>query len=241
MRIPRIYTQQPLTSGATIALEDGPSRHISKVLRMQLGRTLTLFNGLGGEYSASITLTGKKVVEVAIAEFSEDNRQSPLKVELAIALSKGDRFDFVLQKATELGVSKIIPLLTNNSNIKLSPERMDKKLNSWQQVLISACEQCQLNIVPKLLNPMKFEDWLGQCKSDLKLVLHHRSEQSLKNLAKPQNLTLLIGPEGGLSQIEIELAQQHNFQALTLGPRVLRTETAPIAALTLAQYLWGDF
>jgi len=241
MRIPRIYTQQPLASGATIALEEGPSRHISKVLRMQLGRTLILFNGLGGEYSACITLAGKKVVEVAVVEFSEDNRQSPLKIELAIALSKGDRFDFVLQKATELGVSKIIPLLTDNSNIKLSAERVDNKLNSWQQMLISACEQCQMNIIPELLKPIKFNDWLGQCTSDLKLVLHHRSVQSLKNLEKPQSLTVLIGPEGGLSQAEIELAQKNNFQAVTLGPRVLRTETAPIAALTLAQYLWGDF
>lgn len=241
MRIPRIFTEQSLSSGATVALEEGPSRHVGKVLRMQAGRELILFNGLGGQYHATITLAGKKVVEVEVGEFSADNKNSPLDIELAIGLSKGDRFDFVLQKATELGVSKITPLFTERSEVKLNAERLEKKMASWQQIIIAACEQCQLNIIPSLAAPQKLETWLGSCDSELKLVLHHRSDGALADISQPDSLALLIGPEGGLSAEEINQAQASDCRALTLGPRVLRTETAPIAAVSLAQYLWGDF
>ena len=241
MRIPRIFTEQALVEGAVVALEEGPSRHIGKVLRMQVGRALILFNGKGGEYQASISQVGKKVIEVEIREFSIASKQSPLNIELAIGLSKGDRFDLVLQKATELGVSKIVPLLSQRSEVKLNPERLAKKLASWRQIIVGACEQCQLNIVPTLCEPLKLDQWLRRCDSDLKLVLHHRSDGSLADMPVPKSLSLLIGPEGGLNNEEIECAQSNDFKALTLGPRVLRTETAPLAAISLAQYLWGDF
>jgi 16S rRNA (uracil1498-N3)-methyltransferase len=241
MRIPRIFTERALSEGAVLALEEAPSRHIGKVLRMQEGRELILFNGQGGEYRASITQVGKKVTEVEIGEFSVGSKQSPLNIELAIGLSKGDRFDLVLQKATELGVSKIVPLLSQRSEVKLNPERLTKKLASWRQIIVGACEQCQLNIVPTLSAPLKLEQWLSGCDSDLKLVLHHRSDGTLADMPEPKSLSLLIGPEGGLNSEEIECAQSYDFKALTLGPRVLRTETAPLAAISLAQYLWGDF
>lgn len=241
MRIPRIFTDQSLSSGTTVALEEGPSRHVGKVLRMQPGRELTLFNGQGGQYQACITHVGKKVVEVEVGEFSDVSKNSPLQIELAIGLSKGDRFDFVLQKATELGVTKITPLITERSEVKLNAERLEKKMASWQQIIIAACEQCQLNVIPTLAAPEKLDTWLSGCTSDLKLVLHHRSDSKLADLQQPTSLALLIGPEGGLSREEIEQAQTSGCKALTLGPRVLRTETAPIAALSLAQYLWGDF
>ena len=241
MRIPRIFTEQALVEGAAVALGEGPSRHIGKVLRMQVGRELILFNGQGGEYQAIITQASKKVIEVEIREFSIDSKQSSLNIELGIGLSKGDRFELVLQKATELGVSKIVPLLSQRSEVKLNPERLAKKLASWRQIIVGACEQCQLNIVPTLSEPLKLEQWLSGCDSDLKLVLHHRSDGTLADMPKPKSLSLLIGPEGGLSDEEIKRAQSHNFKALTLGPRVLRTETAPLAAISLAQYLWGDF
>jgi 16S rRNA (uracil1498-N3)-methyltransferase len=241
MRIPRIFTEQSLSSGAAVTLEEGPSRHVGKVLRMQAGRELILFNGQGGQYQACITHAGKKSVEVEIGDFSESSKNSPLEIELAIGLSKGDRFDFVLQKATELGITKISPLITERSEVKLNAERLEKKMASWQQIIIAACEQCQLNIIPSLAAPQKLEAWLESCESDLKLVLHHRSDAKLADMSKPKNLALLIGPEGGLSAEEIQQAQTAGCRALTLGPRVLRTETAPIAALSLAQYLWGDF
>lgn len=241
MRIPRIFTEQALVEGAAVALEEGPSRHIGKVLRMQVGRELILFNGQGGEYQAIITQASKKVIEVEIREFSIDSKQSSLNIELGIGLSKGDRFELVLQKATELGVSKIVPLLSQRSEVKLNPERLAKKLASWRQIIVGACEQCQLNIVPTLSEPLKLDQWLSGCDSDLKLVLHHRSDGTLADMPEPKSLSLLIGPEGGLTDEEIKRAQSHNFKALTLGPRVLRTETAPLAAISLAQYLWGDF
>lgn len=243
MRIPRIHTHQELAVGSVVELEEGPSRHICKVLRMTEGRPLVLFNGCGGEYQAQITQVSKKHVTVEVTDFLDADRASPLDIELAIGLSKGDRFELVLQKATELGVRKITPLFTERSEVKLAGERLEKKLNSWRQIIISACEQCQLNIVPELTEPKKLDLWLPEQKGKgrLGLVLHHRSDSTLSDLVKPEALTLLIGPEGGLSEDEITRAQQSEYVPLTLGPRVLRTETAPLAAISLAQFVWGDF
>lgn len=241
MRIPRIFTLQPLSLNQRIELEEAPSHHLSKVLRMQAGRELVLFNGQGGEYTAVIEAVAKKSVSVLPTDFREDNRQSPLQLELAIGISRGERMDWVLQKATELGVSKITPLLTERTEIKLGGERTDKKLLHWQQTIISACEQCQRNLLPELNEPVLFEQWLTSVSSELRFVLHHRDSQTLPAQATPQSVTLLIGPEGGLSEREIQLAAKNNFSALTLGPRVLRTETAPVAAISLVQFLWGDF
>lgn len=241
MRIPRIFTEQTLITGELIQLEEAPSQHLGKVLRMQAGRELILFNGTGGEFAAIIQDVGKKYVTVAIAEHLADNRESPLQLELAIGISRGERFEWVLQKATELGVSKIIPLITERTEIKVSGERQEKLYGRWQQILISACEQCQRNLLPVLSAPSQISAWLPQVNSDLRFVLHHRDSKTLPAEQKPQSVTLLIGPEGGLSEREIACALEQNFNALTLGPRVLRTETAPVAAISLVQYLWGDF
>ena len=241
MRIPRIFTLQSLSLNTTIELEEVPSHHLSKVLRMQAGRELVLFNGQGGEYTAVIEAIAKKSVTVMLTDFRADNRQSPLQLELAIGISRGERMDWVLQKATELGVTKITPLLTERTEVKLGGERADKKLQHWQQTLISACEQCQRNLLPELNEPLLFEQWLTSVKSDLRFVLHHRDSQKLPTQETPQSVTLLIGPEGGLSEREIQIALKNSFSALTLGPRVLRTETAPVAAISLVQFLWGDF
>ena len=243
MRIPRIYTNQDLNSGQTLLLEESPSRHLSKVLRMTVGRELILFNGQGGEYTAVISTIGKKQVEVDVGEHKDIDRQSPMAINLAIGVSRGERFDWVLQKATELGVTCVTPLLTERTEVKLSGDRLQKKLQHWQQVVVSACEQCQRNQLPMIAAPQKLEHWLNEAGKDsesLKLVLHHRSDQSLGERQAPEKLTLLIGPEGGLSETEITAAEAGGFSALTLGPRVLRTETAPVVALSLLQYLWGD-
>lgn len=240
MRVPRIYTSQPLANSQTIQLEEGPSHHLAKVLRMQEGRELILFNGDGAEYSAIITQVGKKAVTVTLREKQNIDRESLLDIELAIGISRGERFDWVLQKATELGVTRIVPLITERTEVKISGDRLDKIRDRWQQILISSCEQCQRNRLPQLNDPVALPDWLARVTSDLRFVLHHRDTQSLPQTARPASVSLLIGPEGGLSDGEIALAKQANFAALTLGPRVLRTETAPIAAITLVQFLWGD-
>ena len=241
MRIPRIFTPQTLASNSTLVLAEAQSHHLSKVLRMQAGRELILFNGEGGEYSAEIFAVHKKYVDIIVNEYIAENRQSHLQLELAIGISRGERMDWVLQKATELGATKITPLITERTEVKLGGERADKKMEHWQQILISACEQCQRNLLPELTEPKLFSEWLSECDAELKFVLHHRDNQGLPHEKSPQSVALLIGPEGGLDDDEIAQAFAHQFSPLTLGPRVLRTETAPVAAISVVQYLWGDF
>lgn len=241
MRIPRIFTEQLLQTGELAELEESASHHLSKVLRMQAGRELILFNGQGGEFAATIHEISKKHVTVSVAAHTADNRESPLVLELAIGISRGERFEWVLQKATELGVTKITPLITERTEVKVGGERQEKMLDRWQQILVSACEQCQRNLLPELSAPIQISDWLNTVNSEFRFVLHHRDSKTLPTDQKPKSASLLIGPEGGLSESEIALALAKNFNALTLGPRVLRTETAPVAAISLVQYLWGDF
>ena len=240
MRIPRIYSSQSLAEGQHIDLDENASRHLSKVLRMQAGRELIVFNGEGGEYRAEITEVSKKTVTVKVGEFNPEDRQSPLTIHLGIGISRGERFDYVLQKATELGVTAITPLFTERVEVKLNGPRLEKKLNHWQQILVSACEQCQRNQLPQLHAPQNLDQWLTERDEDTCLVLHHRSDVSLNETTPPNSVALVIGPEGGLSQNEIENSLKRGFQALTLGPRVFRTETAPVAAISILQYLWGD-
>lgn len=243
MRIPRIYTQAPLASNTTVELEEPLAHYLGKVLRMEAGRELIVFNGQGGAYTATITDVTKKSAIINVGAWDDQDRESPLKTHLAIGLSRGERWDLVLQKATELGVTEITPLFTERCEVKLQGDKKDKKFDHWQGIIISACEQCQRNIIPRLNTPQKFDDFIKRDggHSALNFVLHHRSDKKLNDYTSPQNCTLLVGPEGGLSDDEIVVAQKNNFNALTLGPRVLRTETAPIAALSVLQLAWGDF
>lgn len=240
MRIPRIYTSQILASDSDIELEAGPSHHLLKVLRMSVGRELILFNGNGGEYPSEIVQSTKKTATIRVKSERQRPNSSPLQSELGIGISKGDRFDWVVQKATELGVSDIHPLITERSEIKLSQERALKKMASWQQIIISACEQCQRNTLPNLHAPVNLQEFTANSEAEQKFVLHHRTDRSLASIAPPSSVSLLIGPEGGLSDSEIAEAEKNQFSSLRVGPRVLRTETAPLAALSIIQHLWGD-
>lgn len=242
MRIPRIFTNQSLASDSEIELDEAASRHLLKVLRFDIGRELILFNGQGGEYNAVISAATKKIATVTIGGFTEESRQSPLGTHLAIGISRGDRFDWVLQKATELGVTEITPLFTERCEVKLKGDRLDKKLESWRQITLSACEQCQRNVPPIFHQPKLLSEFISADESALKLVLHHRSDKTLQEMSEnPESISLLIGPEGGLSESEIQQADQKGYQHLTIGPRVFRTETAPVVAMSLLQYQWGDF
>mgnify|MGYP000672002829 FL=1 len=243
MRIPRIFTDQPLSSGANLALTGSAARHLSSALRMSVGQEITLFNGLGGEFSATLTATAKSQVDVSLGDCREIDRESPLKLHLAIAVSRGERMDWIVQKATELGVTEITPLFSERTEVKLNGERLEKKLRHWQQVSISACEQCQRNKLPTINNARTLDQWLSQADGDsdhLKLVLHHRSDKTLAQHQTPKSVCLLVGPEGGLSDTEISRAIDKGFAPLTLGPRVMRTETAPLASISIMQSLWGD-
>ena len=240
MRIPRIFTGQALQADSSVDLEPGPSHHIARVLRMQVGDALVLFNGGGGEYPATIDHLGKTQVVVTTGCHDPREVESPLAVHLGIAVSRGDRMDWVIQKATELGVSAITPLFTERTEVKLRGERADKKVSHWQQVAISACEQCGRNRVPRIEALTWLQPWLGLCNGEVKLVLHHRATNGPELPTAPSTASLLAGPEGGLSEGEIGQAETAGFCSLKLGPRVLRTETAPLAALTHLQSRWGD-
>ena len=240
MRIPRIYTQQPLAAGANVILEESASRHLCQVLRMQGGDALTLFNGDGCSYRARIELADKKKAAAHVLEAVRDDNDSPLRIHLGIALSKGDRFDWVLQKATELGVSQVTPLYTQRVDVKLNRERSEKKQRHWQQVIVSACEQCGRNALPILDEPVALSQWLEGLEAEQKWVLSPAHSDNFRDAGKPDSAALLIGPEGGLDDSEVELALRSGFKALQLGPRILRTETAPVAAISILQYRWGD-
>ncbi len=236
----RIYTSQSLATGQPLELEPGPSRHLVGALRLRAGDEFTVFNGGGGEYSAVITEAGKKCVQATLVEHVECEQESPLSIHLGIAISRGERMDWVIQKSTELGVAEITPLFTERTEVKLKGERADKKLAHWQQVAISACEQCGRNTLPRLNQLQQLESWCGEPLPQPRLVLHHRGNNDWQTDSLPAAVTLLIGPEGGLSEQEIQFAQTRNFTPLTLGPRVLRTETAPLAAIAILQARWGD-
>jgi 16S rRNA (uracil1498-N3)-methyltransferase len=239
MRLPRIHTSQPLQENAAVELEPGASQHLARALRMQVGDALLLFNGAGGQYPATITAIDRNRVTVTTATHDPTEVESSLRVHLAIGMSRGERMDWVAQKATELGVADITPLVTERTELKLKGERAAKKRAHWQQVAISACEQCGRNRVPGIAAPASLADWLAQCDADLRLVLHHRADPA-PTVAAPGSVALLVGPEGGLSEAEIAMAEAAGFVSMRLGPRVLRTETAPLAALAVIQSRWGD-
>lgn len=241
MRIPRIYTASPLSEGALAELDENAAQHVGRVLRMQSGQQLRLFNGDGHDYPATITETGKKRVEVRVEAPEANYTESPLQITLGQTLSRGDRMDYAVQKAVEMGVTCIVPLTTEHCEVKLKGDRESKRLRHWQSVAVSAAEQCGRARVPEILPVMTVEQWLEHSRNcDLRLVLHHRTAQSLAAMDKPQHIALMIGPEGGLSASEIALAEQDGFLPVALGPRVLRTETVPVAATALCQWLWGD-
>lgn len=239
MRLSRFYVSQPLQPGR-VELPDTTAHYISRVLRMQAGDALQLFDGSGQEFPGLIIEAGKKTVSVELESGQPGQPDSRLQVHLGQVLSRGERMDWAIQKATELGVTAITPLFSDRCEVRLNDERSQKRLEHWQQVAISACEQCGRSSVPVIHPPVALGQWLEAVEADLKLVLHPDAA-TLTSHQPPARLALLIGPEGGLSDGEVSAAQAAGFHAACFGPRVLRTETAPVVALSLAQYLWGDF
>ena len=241
MRTPRIFTDSPLNTGSPCELDDNAAQHVGRVLRMQPGQSLRLFNGDGQDYTATITESSKKRVVVNVEDAAPNLTESNLEIVLGQTLSKGDRMDYAVQKAVEMGVTRIVPLVTERCDVKLKGDREDKRLRHWRQIAISAAEQCGRARVPEVCPVMALPDWFDHTDDcDLRLVLHHRTEQSLDTMARPKSVALMIGPEGGLNPEEITAAEAAGFMPVALGPRVLRTETAPVAAIALCQWLWGD-
>jgi 16S rRNA (uracil1498-N3)-methyltransferase len=243
MRIPRIYTGSSIDVLSKLELDSHASQHIAKVLRMQEGGALKLFNGDGNVYTASIVQVSKKSVTVQVEAKRDEDCESPVAIHLGIAVSRGDRMDWVAQKATELGVAEITPLFTERTEVKLKGDRAEKKLMHWRQITINACQQCGRNRLPVVNSFANSHTWTKEVDAESKLILHHRalsSDKSSDECSAPVSIALLIGPEGGLSEDEIVAAEKNGFQSLRLGPRVLRTETAPLAAIAILQSRWGD-
>ena len=241
MRVPRIYEPGPLSSHALLDLSEDGANHIGRVLRMQAGQELVLFDGRGGQYPATIQAVGKKQVQVQLGELDPVEVESPLAIHFGQVISRGDKMEFTIQKSVELGVTVITPLFSERCGVKLNGERLDKKLEQWQKIAISACEQCGRNRIPEIRPAMELAAWLAEPTEELKLNLHPRAPYSINTLPEPSHgIRLLIGPEGGLSAAEIEQAREHGFADMLLGPRVLRTETAGLTAITALQCRFGD-
>lgn len=233
----RFFIETELTVGSTIQLTETVFHHWVRVLRAQLQEQATLFNGQGGEYLATLTEINKKNAFVKIESFNSTNRSAPFKAVLGQVMSKGDRMDYAIQKATELGVSQIQLLTSERCEMRLKYDRDQKKLDHWQAVAIAACEQCGLNIVPEVLAPISLSEWLNSTQLPTsKLVLAPEKEQKDVLAGIQPELALLIGPEGGLSENEITQANQAGFMNWCIGDRVLRTETAPVVALSILNY-----
>lgn len=240
MRVPRLYTSQPLRANSEVLLVDDAAHYIGKVLRLRPEDYLKLFNGNDGEYSAHIVAIDKKTVTAVLEERLESSADPSLIIHLGLGLSRGERMDYAIQKATEAGVTSITPLLTERCEVKLKGDRIDNRMSHWERVAISASEQSGRCTVPTIAIPLAFSDWVPAPRSGASFVLDHRGENGFSALEKPESITFLIGPEGGLSEDEVKLAQDNNFSGLRIGPRVLRTETAPVVAISIAQHLWGD-
>jgi 16S rRNA (uracil1498-N3)-methyltransferase len=241
--MPRFYSPEKLAPGALIRLSDNAAVHASRALRMKVGDSAVLFNGDGNDYPCELTYMSKSEVSAKVKSVSANTCESPLNITLIQAISSGDRMDFTIQKAVELGVTAIQPISSQRSVVKLSGERAEKRREHWQNVVISACEQCGRAIVPEVRPATSLAQWLGQSETAaLRIILSPGAPQSLNELQKPSgDIQLLIGAEGGLTEDEINLATTHNFTPIRLGNRILRTETAALTAISSLQTRWGDF
>ena len=239
MRLSRFFIDAPLSLGQH-ELPETQAHYIGRVLRHAVGDAVQLFDGSGQEYLGELIEVGKKAVRVELREQLAGQAESPLRIHLGQGLSRGERMDWAIQKATELGVGEITPIVSERCEVRLKDERADKRLAHWRQVAISACEQCGRSVLPVIHAPVSLAEWQAHVQAELKLVLHPVAAP-LESHARPHSLAFLIGPEGGLSEAEVAQAKAAGVHAARLGPRVLRTETAPVVALAVAQQLWGDF
>jgi 16S rRNA (uracil1498-N3)-methyltransferase len=238
--IPRFYVADRLHQGATQTLDAATSRHV-QALRLRRGDRVALFNGDGHEYAAELIDLSRRGAVVLVRAATHADRESPLPVVLAQGVCAADRMDLVIQKATELGVARIIPVVTSRSIVRLSNERQERRETHWQNVAIAACEQCRRNRIPQVDATIKFDAFIASLPdADARIVLAGDGEARLGMLPKPASVLLFVGPEGGLAAEERALLASRAFTEVRFGPRVLRTETAPIAAIATMQAFWGD-
>lgn len=244
MRIPRVYTNQELPAGHEVLLPEQAGEHVARVLRLERGHPLILFNGDGRECDARLASLAKRAVTAQVIATREVDREASLQLTLAQGIARGERMDWILQKATELGAARIVPIITERTEVKLDEERAERRLAHWTQVIAGACEQSGRNRLPAIEPPQRLDRWLGAQGNiaALRLALIPEGEVTLRHLPQMDNgAILVVGPEGGLSDNDIALLTQTGFRGLRLGPRILRTETAGLAALAALQAVAGDF
>lgn len=245
MRIPRCFIDQPLEVDTTIRLPTETGHYVHTVLRLDTGNRIVLFNGLGGEYNAVLTLEGRTRC-ARILGYDAREVESSIRIHLAPALAKGEKLDWVMQKATELGIAEISPIATARCEMRLAADRRERKLEHWRQIVVHACAQCGRNRIPTVHMPVSLEAWLpslGSIAGDTtRLVLSPLAgTATLTSIGRPeQHIVVVVGPEGGLTDAEEETLRATGFSAVTLGPRILRAETAACAAVAALQTLWGD-
>lgn len=237
----RLHLPQLLHSGSTIPLPDAAFRHLVQVLRMEAGEHLTVFNGDGGEYAATLATASRKGATLAIGSHDPVSREAPLHITIAQCVSKGDRMDYALQKSTELGAAHFATVISTHGVVKMDSERWEKKVEHWRGVVVAAAEQSGRTQMPTVDAPVSFHSYLVAAHAGLKLILAPGGSHGLAALPAATRMTALIGPEGGFSATELDLADRHGWLRVGLGPRVLRTETAPVALLAALHVLHGDF
>jgi 16S rRNA (uracil1498-N3)-methyltransferase len=243
MRLTRIFVPGTLAPGAQVELPPQAGAHLTRVLRLEAGAALTLFNGLGGEYAATLLPANGRHVHVSVTRHEPVERESPLAITLLQGIARGERMDLIVQKATELGVARIVPLLTERSVVKLDAKQRERKREHWQAIANSACEQCGRNRVPEIGVPLALGDSLAALSAgSVRCLLAADAAAPLAALTRQsqQPIVLLIGPEGGLAENERQFALANGFVGCRLGPRVMRTETAGLAALAVLQAIAGD-
>ena len=243
MALARLFIDDALSTGKKLQLNDEQARYVGRVLRLRVDDPLQVFNGEDGEFAAEILAIRKSTATVLVGEHLQTETESPLRVHLVQGISRGERMDFVVQKATELGVKRVSPVLTEYGVVKLDAERAAKRRDHWQKVAASACEQSGRIRPPLIDTPVPLKTWFGaQPKdADIDLILRPGATTALTSIATPQTkVCILIGPEGGFSPVEYEDAAVAGFTEVSLGPRILRTETAATAAIAVMQAMWGD-
>lgn len=243
MPISRLFSPLSLASGKTITLDEERARYVTRVLRLRSGDALRVFDGGGGEFDAEVRIAARRAVDLLVGKHHNHDLESPLSVHLVQGVSRGERMDIVMQKATELGVARITPVVTERSVVRLDAEKSKKRGAHWLRVAQGACEQCGRNTVPVIGAPQDFTSWLGTedlpVAGGIVLTPDARNAVSASAVAGGR-ITLLIGPEGGLSDAEREQARSAGFLAASIGPRILRTETAALAAIAILQSIHGD-
>jgi 16S rRNA (uracil1498-N3)-methyltransferase len=244
MRLTRVFVEQKLVSGKGVGIPEQSGLHLTRVLRLDAGAPITLFDGTGGEYAATLERDGKKVW-ARVGAFAAGERESPLDITLLQGIARGERMDLIVQKATELGIARVVPVFAERSVVKADAQQRERKRTHWQAIAIAACEQCGRNRVPEVDDPRSLGDAIAALPAEsARCLLSADGGETLPAFAtrtRGQPLVLLIGPEGGTADNEDQYARANGFVACRLGPRILRTETAGLAALATLQAIAGDF